>query len=302
MERLDSSQNTPQEVEVVEVVDLTEPSATVDVTDATMSGRSTTGQGDSGMDQAKERAKGTAAEAKDQAKGVAQEAKEQAKGVTQEAKGQVRSVAQTAGQQTRGLLSGVGHEVSSEVESQKGRLAQMLRELSDELEQAAGRTEGADGRVATFAGEAATRTREASSWIESHQARDLVDSVSDFARRRPMLFIAGSAIAGLVVGRLTRGMVDAARDQGDGQQASTTGTGYAAGYATGSDYGAGTAGEAPVSGYGYSVPAGSTGAGTLGTAGTEPFGSEPTPGAMADPDDERNAAGTGTPGTLGGLP
>jgi ElaB/YqjD/DUF883 family membrane-anchored ribosome-binding protein len=297
MERLDSSQNTPQEaqvVESVEVVDLTERTATVDVTDATMAQRSG-GQAGGSTEQAKERAKQTAEQAKGQAKEVAADAKQQA-----------RSVVQSAGQQTRGLVAGVGEQVSTEVESQKGRLAQMLRELGDELDQAAGRTEDGNGRVAMFASEAATRSREASSWLESHQARDLVDSVSGFARRRPMAFIAGSLVAGMVVGRLTRGMVDVTREQGDGQHG-TTGTGgqYDPGYTTGGTSGSGTgsAGEAPVSGYGYSVPAGSTGEGSIAT------GAAGTPGAMAGPDEEPmpgTGSGTGsrsgTPGTLGGLP
>lgn len=264
MERLDSSQSTPQDPQVVEVVEV------VDVTDATLGTR----QGTGGVEQAKERAVGTAQEAKEQAKGVATDAKEQA-----------LSVVQSATEQTKGLVSGVGQQVSSEVESQKGRLVQFLREIGDELDQAAGRTEGADGRVAMVATEAATRTREASTWLESHQARDLVDSVSDFARRRPMVFIAGSAVAGMVVGRLTRGMVDAARDQGAQEQTSTT---FVAGPGTGT-----VGGEAPVAGYGYSVPAGGTG---VGAYGTEPYGTDPISTPVEEP-----FPSTGTPGTLGGL-
>ncbi|MCU0282762.1 MAG: hypothetical protein MUD13_02545 [Candidatus Nanopelagicales bacterium] len=272
MERLESSQSTPQDAQGVEVVD---------VTDATLGTRQ--GSSGGGVEQAKERAVGTAQEAKEQAKGVATDAKEQA-----------ISVVQSATEQTKGLVSGVGQQVSSEVESQKGRLVQLLREIGDELDQAAGRTEGADGRVAMVASEAATRTREASTWLESHQARDLVDSVSDFARRRPMVFIAGSAIAGMVVGRLTRGMVDAARDESAQQGSSTT---FAAGAGTG------TIGEAPVGGYGSSVPASGTGVGAYGTdpygtdpSGTPPMGTEP----ISTPDQEPYR-GTGTPGTLGGL-
>jgi ElaB/YqjD/DUF883 family membrane-anchored ribosome-binding protein len=294
MERLDSSQNTPQEaqvVEVVEVVDLTAPAPSIDVTDSTLASRSGSGSG-SGVEQAKERAMGTAQEAKQQAKGVASDAKDQA-----------MSVVQTAAEQTKGLVSGVGGQVSQEVESQKGRLVQMLRDLGDELEQAAGRAEGADGRVAMLASEAATRTRDASTWLDSHQARDLVDSVSEFARRRPMVFIAGSAIAGMVVGRLTRGMVDAARDNGS----STAQAGYPGTGTTGAAYvagpGTGTVGEAPVAGYGYSVPAGSTGAGSFGTdpLAADPIGIDPLgPDAISDPVEDPYR-GTGTPGTLGGL-
>lgn len=268
MERLNSSQSNPPDAQVVEVVEV------VDVTDAALGTR----QGSTGgVEQAKERAMGTAQEAKEQAKGVATDAKEQA-----------LSVVQSATEQTKGLVSGVGQQVSSEVESQKGRLVQLLRELGDELDQAAGRTEGADGRVAVFASEAAIRTRDASTWLESHQARDLVDTVSDFARRRPMVFIASSAIAGMVVGRLTRGMVDAARDENAQQETSTT---FVAGPGTGT-----VGDEAPVAGYGYSVPASGTGVGAYGTEpyGTEPMGTEPISTPAEDPY-------RGTPGTLGGL-
>ena len=40
----------------------------------------------------------------------------------------------------------------------------------------------------------------------------MVRSVEDFARRRPVAFVLGSAAAGLVAGRLTRGMIDAGSD------------------------------------------------------------------------------------------
>jgi hypothetical protein len=45
----------------------------------------------------------------------------------------------------------------------------------------------------------------------------VLQAVRDFARRRPGVFLAGAVAAGLAAGRLTRGMTDAARSDGEPQ-------------------------------------------------------------------------------------
>jgi hypothetical protein len=270
MERLDSSQNTPQAVD-------TAAPTTVDLTDTTIEAQRT----GSGQPATIEQAKDVAVEAKEQAKDVATEAAEQ-----------VRSVAQSAGAQARGTLAGIGEDISRQAEEQKGRVAQLLRELGDELDQAAGRTNGsgpANGQVAMFAGQAASLSRDASRWLDTHRPRDLVDGVNEFARRRPMTFIAASAAAGLLMGRLTRGMVDAARDSSDGQD--DTGVGTASpGMTQGS--------QAPIGGYGYSVPASGSTSGTTGAPGM--MGTdEDQPGIVTSGDQPSSQNWSGvTPGTL----
>ena len=125
--------------------------------------------------------------------------------VLEEAKEQARSVADTAVAQTKGVFANIGSDLSKEAQSQKLRMAKGLDGFSTELDDVALK---GTGRVPSFAGEAADRTRSLSRWLENTDTADMVRSVEDFGRRRPALFILGTAVAGMVAGRLTRGMID----------------------------------------------------------------------------------------------
>jgi hypothetical protein len=137
---------------------------------------------------------GTAA---DQAANVAQEVKAQARDLVGEARGQVQDQAR-AGQQ---------------------KAADGIRALSQELR---GMVEGEGGQqsgtVSEVARQAAERADRLADWLGEREPGDLLDEVRSFARRRPGAFLLGAAIAGVVVGRLTRGAVDAARDSGPAPQ------------------------------------------------------------------------------------
>jgi gas vesicle protein len=132
----------------------------------------------------------------------------------EEAVAQVRSVAETAGEQTRNVASDIGEEMKAQLGEQKGRLASSIREIGDELEQAA---QGSSGTVAGLAGQAAQTTRDVSRWIETHEPRDVLAEIEGFARQRPVLFVAGAAALGVLVGRVTRNAVAVARDTSSGQ-------------------------------------------------------------------------------------
>jgi ElaB/YqjD/DUF883 family membrane-anchored ribosome-binding protein len=220
----------------------------------------------------KERLGGAAASAGDAGREVAGDAKEKARDVAHEAK-----------DRARGLVGQTRDELQSQTQSQQQRLAGGLRSLGDELNQMASGTEdpGYASELVQRAGDATTQVAQ---WFEDREPSSVLREVEDFARRRPGAFLAIAAGAGLVVGRLLRGMKDAdggegsdgARGQhpgeGGGTSASRTGGGYStAGYVGAADTGYGGAGStgAGYSGTGY----GTTGAGapTSGaTAGTEP--------------------------------
>jgi ElaB/YqjD/DUF883 family membrane-anchored ribosome-binding protein len=123
-----------------------------------------------------------------------------------EAKDQARSVADSAKREAKSVFSQIGNDLSAETQGQKLRLAKSLDGFSAELEEVA---LNGSGRVPALASEAATRTRSFSRWLEQTDPRDMVRMVEDFARRRPLAFVLTSAGAGLVAGRLTRGMIDA---------------------------------------------------------------------------------------------
>ena len=128
---------------------------------------------------------GTAAE---QAAQVAQEAKAQARDLVAEARGQVQGQAR-AGQQkaTDGIRA----------------LSQELREMAD-----GGQQSGIGSEIARQAADRADRLAD---WLGQREPGDLIEEVRSLARRRPGAFLLGAAVAGAVVGRLTRGAVDAAR-------------------------------------------------------------------------------------------
>jgi hypothetical protein len=72
--------------------------------------------------------------------------------------------------------------------------------------------------VSEVARQAADRADRAADWLGEREPGDVVDEIRSFARRRPGAFLIGAALAGVVVGRLTRGAVDAARSD-SGQHA-----------------------------------------------------------------------------------
>jgi hypothetical protein len=150
---------------------------------------------------------GTAAE---QAANVAQEVKTQARDLVGEARGQVQGQAR-AGQQ---------------------KAADGIRALSQELREMADNS-GQSGTVSEVARQVADRADGLAGWLGEREPGDLLDEVRSFARRRPGAFLLGAAIAGVVVGRLTRGAVDAARADSGPPPQHALGSRYATpGYAT----------------------------------------------------------------------
>ncbi len=230
-----------------------------------------TGGASSGTGSATQTAKDTAQAAQQEAAGVAQSAAESGRTVAHEAKDQARQVTAEAKEQARGLFDQARSEVSGQAGQQQKRLADGLRGLGDELARMADSSE--QGGLATdLARQVADRTGTAASWLDEREPGELITAVSDFARRRPGVFLAVAAGAGLLAGRLTRGL-SAASDSGSGSgEVATTGTttptsgtvgGTSAGYATGAGYAAGA---------GYAGGTAAVGD-DLGTTGPLPTGS-----------------------------
>jgi hypothetical protein len=91
------------------------------------------------------------------------------------------------------------------------RLASQLLSLSDELRSMAGAS-GQGGMAAGLASQAASRVGNAGQWLEDREPGQVAEEVQSFARRRPAVFLALAVGAGLVAGRLTRGLKDANSD------------------------------------------------------------------------------------------
>jgi hypothetical protein len=131
-------------------------------------------------------------------------------------------VAGTVGEQANRVASETAHQARHLFEEGKGQLADQARQgqrkaasglhaLADQLHGMAEKSDGT-GMVPEVARQASDRARTVASWLEEREPGDLLDEVRRFARRKPGLFLAGAALAGVVVGRLTRGAIAAQSD------------------------------------------------------------------------------------------
>ncbi|MBQ0988985.1 hypothetical protein PSH03_000792 [Micromonospora sp. PSH03] len=128
---------------------------------------------------------------------VAAEARRQAQQLTGEATGQLRDQAQTQQRRAAAGLRDMGQNLSSmaERDGDSGLAGQVVRKAADAAQQAAG-------------------------WLDEREPGEVLDEVRTYARQHPATFLAGAAVAGLLVGRLTRGLTAPASGNGQGASAS----------------------------------------------------------------------------------
>jgi gas vesicle protein len=198
------------------------PASTLGVTGA--AGTAPTGGADSSTkDTAKEQAASVAGDAKDGTQHVA--------GVT---KDEARKVASEAKSQAQDLLAQTRDQLREQTGVQQERAAGSLRTLSDELRDMGDRSEST-GLAGELVSQAAQRAGSAASYLEGRDPGTLLQDVTDFARRRPGLFVGLAVVAGVAAGRLTRSLTSEAHDRKAADEATadtsaaTTGT---AGYVT----------------------------------------------------------------------
>ncbi len=154
--------------------------------------------------------------AQEQAGEVAGSATEAGKHVAGVAGEQASQVKSEATQQAKDLWRQTQGELNDQAATQQNRAAQGLRSLSEELRSMARGSEQ-PGMATDLAHQAAERTNTVASWLDQHEPGHVLDEVTRFARRRPGAFLAISAGAGFLVGRLGRGLKAAgSNDAGDG--------------------------------------------------------------------------------------
>lgn len=154
---------------------------------------------------------GKAGAAKEQATAVGQGAAQAGQQVASTAKDEAQNVVAETSSQAKDLLGQARAEVSDQAASQQQRLAAGLRSLGDELESMSQHSEQ-PGIATNVAKQAASRSRSAASWFESREPSHVMRDVQDFARQRPGVFLALAAGAGVIAGRLGRGIKDAGSD------------------------------------------------------------------------------------------
>jgi hypothetical protein len=149
----------------------------------------------------------TADEARAGARQVTETAREQAKTVLGEARGQTRQA--TARMRVR---------ATEEANTQTRRLGESLRAWSDEL---ASMAEGAkpDSPTRDVVHQIASSTQRAANYLDQHGVQGALDDVQAFARRRPGIFLAVAAMAGLAIARATKAASQSSQEGGPEPQA-----------------------------------------------------------------------------------
>lgn len=151
---------------------------------------------------------GTAQIVKDQASGLGHSSAETGKHVADVTREQASGVAAEAGRQGRDLLRQVQDQLGAQAGHGQQRVAKQLLSLGDELHSMADNA-GHGGPAADLAQQAATRIRDAGQWLDARKPGQVVNEMQSFVRRRPAVFLVLAAGAGLVAGRITRGLKDA---------------------------------------------------------------------------------------------
>jgi hypothetical protein len=149
--------------------------------------------------------RGTAQIAKDQASGLGHSSAETGKHVAGVAREQASDVAAEAGRQGRDLLRQLQDQLEEQAAHGQQRVAKQLLSLGDELHAMADDS-GHGGPAAGLAEQAGTRIRDAGHWLDARKPGQVVNEMQSFARRRPAVFLVLAAGAGLVAGRITRGL------------------------------------------------------------------------------------------------
>lgn len=155
------------------------------------------------------------------------------------AKAEASNVAAETGAQAKDLAKTAVVELQSQAGQQQQKIAGLVHSYAKELGSMAS-SSSESGPLTDLARKASAQVGEVGQWLENREPRELLQDLTSFASRRPGVFLAGAALAGVVAGRLTRNLASEAKDHADTSTPSST---YAAPTYTGT---------APVSAPAYS--------------------------------------------------
>ncbi len=142
-------------------------------------------------------------------------------------KTQASQAAETAKSSLNALASEARGKVTEIVDTQKQAGADQLAGFAKAAQSAAGDLENTSPAVAQLVRDAATSVDQFAGNLRSSDLREVLSSVSAFARQQPVAFFAGSVLAGFVLARFLKSDATAAgRSAGSSPYSSTTGAGY----------------------------------------------------------------------------
>lgn len=155
--------------------------------------------------------------AKQKASEAAQTGRQAAGEVAQTASGAAKDVAHETGKQARELLGKTRQQVSEQAGEQQGAVVDNLRSIVDQLSAMTSNVDSDNEGVAVeLAVQARDRARDAADWLDGREPSAVLDELRNFGRQRPGAFLLGAAVAGVVAGRLTRGVAAVhTEDNGD---------------------------------------------------------------------------------------
>ncbi|WP_111720469.1 hypothetical protein [Homoserinimonas sp. OAct 916] len=148
-------------------------------------------------------------------------AKDQAGNVAETAKAEVGSVAAEAKSQAKDLFAQTQREIKEQADAQQSKAAAGLRAMGEQLR---GMSDNSDqgGLAVDLVHEVSGRLSGVGSWLEQRDSGSLVREVKSYARRNPGTFVAIAAVAGVVVGRLTKALTAGDNDESGESRISTT--------------------------------------------------------------------------------
>jgi ElaB/YqjD/DUF883 family membrane-anchored ribosome-binding protein len=146
--------------------------------------------------------------AKDQASQVAGAAKDAAGSVADEARAGFYDVKDETQDQLRQLLDRTRDETLTQTRTQQQRVTEGVQTFAGDLRSMLEGTGGTDGLAGEVVRRVAAQAERTGDWL-AKGPEQVLDDVRSFARRRPGTFLLVAAGAGVVVGRLSRGLKDA---------------------------------------------------------------------------------------------
>jgi hypothetical protein len=152
----------------------------------------------------------------EQGHAVAHTAASEARDVADHAKDQLTSLTVEGRDQAMAALASASAEVEAQLDERLGAATSLARTTAEELRALCeGRPDDA-GRTAELAHQASVRLDRFAERTDQLGVRGAAEELADFGRRRPVAFLVGAAIGGVLVGRLARAGQRVGQDSSNG--------------------------------------------------------------------------------------
>ena len=149
--------------------------------------------------------------AKDEVVEVSRQAADSAQNVAETAKSEFAHVAAEVKTNARDLLNQAKSDLTEQAGTQQRKVAEGLRSVSTELHTMAAAS-GQPGVATDLVRQAAERSSAVATWLDGRDPGSLLNEVKSFARQKPGTFLLLAAGAGVLAGRLSRGLSAGAPD------------------------------------------------------------------------------------------